>query len=219
MSSAARTGPSDIAPVKLLDPGRKRVAAATLAEAFWDDPAMGIVAPDERKRGRVGPWFWGMIVEYGLRWGEVWADDEAFAVAVWFPPGVTWTTLRGLRAGMAELPFRLGLRPARQYLAWTSVFAQLHHVVEGPHWYLVAIGTRPARQGRGLGSALVEVGTARADAAALPCYLETATEANVAFYRKRGFEVTGQVEVMGMTMYGMVRPSASPSASVEAVAT
>ncbi|MCY7418396.1 MAG: GNAT family N-acetyltransferase [Chloroflexi bacterium] len=60
-------------------------------------------------------------------------------------------------------------------------------------------------RGQGLGSALIELGTSRADAAGVPCYLETATQSNVDFYAKRGFEVTGQVHTAGSTIYGMVR--------------
>jgi ribosomal protein S18 acetylase RimI-like enzyme len=70
----------------------------------------------------------------------------------------------------------------------------------------MAIGTRSAAQGTGLGSALLEIGTAQADSAGLPCYLETGTENNVAFYSKRGFEVVGQADVYEFTLYGMVRP-------------
>jgi len=81
-----------------------------------------------------------------------------------------------------------------------------HKAGGGPHWYLLSVGTRPERQGQGLGKSLLEQGTAQADAAGLPCYLETATEENVAFYSKRGFEVTGQAEVQGFTVSGMVRP-------------
>jgi hypothetical protein len=51
----------------------------------------------------------------------------------------------------------------------------------------------------------VEVGTSRADAAGLPCYLETATQSNVDFYTKRGFEVVGQADFDGHTLTGMAR--------------
>ena len=86
-----------------------------------------------------------------------------------------------------------------------SATGPFHKTVHGPHWYLVTIGTRKARQGQGLGGTLVEVGTSRADAAGVPCYLETATQRNVDFYAKRGFEVVGQAEVEGFTLFGMVR--------------
>ena len=87
-----------------------------------------------------------------------------------------------------------------------SATEPFHKAVHGPHWYLGMVGTRPERQGQGLGQALLAVGTDQADAEGLPCYLETGTEANVAFYSKRGFEVTGEAKAEGFTVWAMVRP-------------
>jgi ribosomal protein S18 acetylase RimI-like enzyme len=70
----------------------------------------------------------------------------------------------------------------------------------------MTVGARRARQGQGLGSQLVEMGTSRADEARVPCYLETGTDSNIAFYRKRGFEIIGQTDLHGHTLTGMVRP-------------
>jgi hypothetical protein len=50
------------------------------------------------------------------------------------------------------------------------------------------------------------VGTSRADAAGVPCYLDTGTQSNIDFYTKRGFEVVGQADFDGHTLTGMVRP-------------
>lgn len=182
-------------------------AAATLGEAFWDDPLLQIVAPDERTRRASGPWLMGTIVEYGLRWGEVWGNDDASAVAVWLPPESGAMTMgRMLRVGIGALPLKIGVGGTLRFLRAMSATEAFHKKIGGRHWYLVTIGTRQARQGQGLGSALVEVGTSRADAAGVPCYLETATQSNVDFYAKRGFEVVGQAEVEGFTLCGMVRP-------------
>ncbi len=70
-------------------------------------------------------------------------------------------------------------------------------LVDGPHWYLWALGVAPERQGQGIGGALLAPILARADAEGLPCYLETQTEANVAFYARRGFEVLAADELPG----------------------
>ncbi len=67
------------------------------------------------------------------------------------------------------------------------------------------LGTSPEAQGKGLGGALVEYGTSQADEAGISCYLETATESNVAFYKKRGFQVMNQADILGFTLYGMLR--------------
>jgi ribosomal protein S18 acetylase RimI-like enzyme len=192
--------------VKTLRTDQLEAAAKTLAEAFWDDPLLQIVAPNEKKRAAVGPWFFSRSVAYGMRWGEVSANDDASAVAVWFPPGNTDITPgRMLRVGMGAFPFRAGINGTLRFMRAISATEKFHKAVEGPHWYLMAMGTRPTRRGTGLGSALLEKGTAQADATEIPCYLETGTESNVAYYSKRGFEVTGQANVLGFTLYGMVR--------------
>lgn len=50
---------------------------------------------------------------------------------------------------------------------------------------------------------------ARADAAGLPCYLETLSERNLPFYERYGFQVTfsGEVPEGGPMAWAMVRPS------------
>lgn len=90
------------------------------------------------------------------------------------------------------MPFRLGVSGSKRFVQALSATEPFHQTVHGPHWYLVSVGTRSEHRGQGLGSELIDVGTSRADAAGLPCYLETGTQANIDFYAKRGFEVIGQ---------------------------
>jgi ribosomal protein S18 acetylase RimI-like enzyme len=184
-----------------LKPNQARAAASTLAEAFSDHPLMHILAPDQKRRADVAKWFFGAAINYGLRYnGEVSCNDDASAAAIWFPPGHTHLSpVRMLRAGMGAMPFKAGINGTLRFVRAMPVTEAFHKAVDGPHWYLLAIGTRPDVQGTGLGGALVELGTAQADKAKIPCYLETATESNVAFYRKRGFEVTGEAEIYGFT--------------------
>ena len=165
-----------------------------------------MLEPDEDKRRKSGPWLFSRGVSVGVRWGQVSCNDDASAVAIWLPPGNTELTAgRMLRVGFGALPFKVGFAGAVRFIRALSTAEKFRKAVGGPHWYLMGIGTRPERQGEGLGSALMEIGTSQADAAGVPCYLETATESNVAFYSKRGFEVTGQADVLGFTIYGMVR--------------
>jgi ribosomal protein S18 acetylase RimI-like enzyme len=197
--AANRTGVS----IERVDARHAAAAAATPGAAFLDDPLVRFIAPDETRRRQAGPWYLGIVVQYGLRWGEVWGTHDASAVAVWLPPDSGEMRLgRTLRLGVARVPLRLGLSGSRRLLQALSATEPFHRTVQGPHWYLVAVGTRADRRGQGLGSALVDVGTSMADAAGLPCYLETATPTNIRFYLGHGFAVIGQTELKGCTLTG-----------------
>jgi ribosomal protein S18 acetylase RimI-like enzyme len=193
--------------VEALRPSQESAAAQTLAEAFSGDPLLEILAPDPARRVKLGPPMMGVLLAYGLRYGHVWANEDASAVAIWLhPESGPMTMPRMLRAGFWRAPFMLGPDGMGRMSRAMSATEGFHKQVHGPHWYLMTVGTRTARQGQGLGSALVELGTSRADAAGVPCYLETGTDSNIAFYRKRGFEVIGQADCYGHTLTGMVRP-------------
>ena len=63
-----------------------------------------------------------------------------------------------------------------------------HH----PHWYLFFIALESNQRGRNIGAKLMAPVLQSADAAMLPCYLETPFPQTLPFYRKLGFEVTGE---------------------------
>jgi len=192
--------------VESLPPDRQREAALTLAEAFTNDPLLEILAPDLARRAKLGPQMMSVLVAYGVRFGQVWSNDDASAVAIWLhPESGPMTMPRMLRVGMWRAPFMLGLTGMGRMSKAMSATEDFHKQVEGPHWYLMTVGTRTAMQGRGLGSQLVDMGTSRADDAGVPCYLETGTDSNIAFYQKRGFEIIGQADCYGHTLTGMVR--------------
>src|SRR5438270_334685 len=66
-----------------------------------------------------------------------------------------------------------------------------------PHWYLQAIGTDPARQGKGYGGVVMRHQLTFVDAAGLPAYLESSKEKNIPIYASFGFEVTGEIRLPG----------------------
>ena len=64
-----------------------------------------------------------------------------------------------------------------------------------PHWYLSVLGTDPTQQGKGVGGALLEPVLDRCDSQGLGAYLESSKEANIPFYQRFGFAVTGQIDL------------------------
>jgi ribosomal protein S18 acetylase RimI-like enzyme len=97
-----------------------------------------------------------------------------------------------------------------RFAAIGAAFAE--HSPTEPHCYLNMLATHPDWQRQGLGAALMEVVFAIADEAGLPCYLETETVENVAYYRRYGFEVRSEWDLSaggepGPHMWGMLRPA------------
>jgi ribosomal protein S18 acetylase RimI-like enzyme len=66
-----------------------------------------------------------------------------------------------------------------------------------PHWYLSVIGSEPAHRGTGAGGAIVRAVTDRCDAEGLPAYSESSKESSFGFYRRFGFEVSGETPTPG----------------------
>jgi ribosomal protein S18 acetylase RimI-like enzyme len=96
-----------------------------------------------------------------------------------------------------------------RFLKLTAYMRDRH--VKGPHFYLFAIGVEPSRQGRGVGKTLLHELNARADAARMPCYLETEKAINVRLYQSVGYRVVTDELIPGfdsLRMWTMLRPPA-----------
>lgn len=174
-------------------------SAAVQGRAFFDDPAMVFTFPDDAGRRERLPWLMQVGIACGLRLGHV--DTTAGAMlghAVWLPPGSTAMTPEVLNDnGFADAASRMGDASLARFGAFMDAASEAHErLMPGPHWYLMILGVDPSFQGQGVGTRLISPTLARADADGLPCYLETAKERNVVFYRKHGFEVLHEADVV-----------------------
>jgi ribosomal protein S18 acetylase RimI-like enzyme len=97
---------------------------------------------------------------------------------------------------------------------WGEVFVALEalHPIE-PHWYLGTLGVAPHKQRRGFGLSLLREWLRAVDRDGVGAYLETDTERNVGFYGSVGFEVEGEIEVLGAPIWRMSRPPAPTGAT------
>ncbi len=167
-------------------------AVQMLARAFFDDPMVMYVVPDEDRRRRSLPWFFRLAARYGQAYGETFTTpDKVDGAAIWLPPGNTIaSTLRMIRLGLLAAPFKFGLPSFMRFMSALNHLERFHkRDVPPEHWYLFILGVEPARQGQGVGGTIIQPILERADHDRLPCYLETMKERNVTFYRKHGFEV------------------------------
>jgi GNAT superfamily N-acetyltransferase len=181
-----------------------RAIAGALTLAFHDDPVQRFLFPEDRVYERRGRRNFELLTRRLLGVGAVHVTTGLEGAALWLPPGADLTgglggTLFGLRSAFA---MGAALRRAAHLL---EELARRHP--REPHWYLPVLGTAPAHQGRGLGSALLAPVLARADREGLPAYLESSKAENLPFYRRHGFEVVGQVRVEGgPELWPMLRP-------------
>lgn len=160
---------------------------ATIVLAFSGDPAARWAFADPHVYFEIFPRF---VRAFG---GKAFDEGSAHhiagrAVALWIPPG-----LAPDEGAMIALVEQAVAESERE--AIFSTFEQMakFHPAE-PHWYLPLIGTDPAQQGRGHGSALLRHALAICDRDKLPAYLEASSPRNVPLYRRHGFEVLGNIQ-------------------------
>ncbi|MFF4776010.1 GNAT family N-acetyltransferase [Microtetraspora fusca] len=193
MSSLART--ADHADVE--------AAVRTLTRAFADYPwTRHTVAADDHL-GRIGRFQELFVTRIGLPHGRVWVTPDSAAVSVWTTPEST-----GIGEVFVELaPAFAELSGDRAPFAASAEAALAPYRPAEPVWFLGTVGVDPDHQGKGLGRAVIEPGIRAAEEAGVPAFLETSTEANVAFYRRLGFEVTAEVDLPdgGPRTWAMIR--------------
>lgn len=165
-----------------------------LAAAFDGDPVWSYLAsPKADWSARAGAWFEADARAQLKGHGEVLVDDQVRGAAIWAPPkhwkGTTGEAL-AIAVPSARL-FRTGLVKAIR----TITKMEAKHPKDPEHWYLAILGTDPAHQGSGVGSALIRQITDRCDEQGLGAYLESSKETNVPFYARHGFEVRDEIQL------------------------
>lgn len=186
---------------------------AMFARAFADDPVWVWMCKERVARfTRLAAPFFAIETRQYLPSASAWTVPGANAGALWAPPGA-WRTSLADMARWAPSALRLfGVHLPRS-LSALAVVDKVHP--REPHWYLALLGTDPDQQGTGLGSAVLRPVLGLCDEAGLGAYLESSKEANVSFYERHGFEVTGRVEMgrdhSGPPMWTMWREPQVPS--------
>jgi ribosomal protein S18 acetylase RimI-like enzyme len=165
-----------------------------LARAFQEDPIVDWVFRDERRRPKYTRRFFEGRARVLIGQREIYLAEDCAAAAMWARPD-EWRDppLQAFKE-LAILTPGVGRRAVQVMRGLIQV--ESHHPKE-PHWYLAVLGTEPARQGEGLGSALLRRVLHDCDRDEVPAYLETGTERNVAFYTRHGFKVRDEFRLPG----------------------
>ncbi|KAJ6561079.1 hypothetical protein DFH09DRAFT_1160395 [Mycena vulgaris] len=140
--------------------------------------------------------------------GELWVagfgPTDICAVACWFGPGTDFLDTEEQRAaGWNELQSKFTPELAKwwseyfipRYNTWNE--ACLGKGMKRKSWHLDLLGTSRDHQHKGLAAALIQAVESKAAAEGVMMFLETTNEPNVAFYKKRGFVVRGDISIVG----------------------
>ncbi|HEY2034363.1 MAG TPA: GNAT family N-acetyltransferase [Rhizomicrobium sp.] len=177
---------------------RKATAADTvplsrsLARAFYTDPVFSHFLPDDSTRLKKLEGVMRILFKLGEPHGACYTTANYESITLWRPPN-EWdvpfmayiTNGPALIAAFGGGIFRV--------LATMDRMEKIHPHI--PHWYLQTIGTDPAFQGKGYGGVIMRHTLATADAAHMPCYLESSKDTNIPIYQSFGFKVTGEIQV------------------------
>lgn len=190
---------SGVVSVGQLDATHADEVTALLCEAFVDYPVMRHVlgdAPDYAGRlvrliglFTAGRWFRGQPV-LGLR-----GADGSLQAAITMTPRGRFDTPPAL-AELAEATWNtLGADAKQRYATLCQAWAATEPA--GEHWHVNMLGVAAGAHGAGFGGRLLAAALelAAKDPAAQAVDLTTEDPANLGFYTRRGFEVTGQRRV------------------------
>jgi ribosomal protein S18 acetylase RimI-like enzyme len=171
-----------------------------LTRAFIADPVARWFFPERERYRTAFPMLARLFCGEAILHRSAFVTEDLAAAALWHDPFSEPD--EGALAGFLDET----IAPARKTAAF-GVFAAMGAChPAAPHWYLPMIGVIPTLQRRGHGSSLMRHALRLCDQTGMPAYLEATTRRSVAFYRKHGFQVSGEIAVGDCPiLYPMVR--------------
>ena len=202
--------------VAILFPDQDEQAAGVLGRAFVDDPLIKAILPpidDSAERARRMSQLFAVALASQRAGGQpvlgVLHEGRVAATAIIEqapkPPSTVSIVLHGIGL-IPALVQAGGVGGVRRAVVALDTLSR--NRPPRAHLYLNVLGVEPILQRRHFGVALLDwlanQSALRSDL--IGVYLETATEANVAYYSNRGYRVTGEIYPLGVRMWQMLQP-------------
>jgi GNAT superfamily N-acetyltransferase len=190
--------------------------ATLLAEAMDDDPAYNFLFPRGQNRAAgLEDFFAGNLrthLPYRCTYVGVVGPTVVATVTMRPPGGISISLRTMIRRGLLPFAYAHGLGAVRRMLILKGAYDAIEARLAGGerHWLVHMMAVDPARQGRGLGSQLLNfildaTVDARTTEGMSPAVLTTHKKRNVVFYERVGFEVDDvrEVSLMGEAPYSV----------------
>ena len=207
MTARPDTSPDQLAPgIRKVTPADLETVIAMFSRGYDADPFINyLVKQDARREKRKRRFMKAGLTRLGLPFGETYMTEGGDGAAIWQPPA---GRPHGLRHDLSMLVALVGVSGLGGVTRSISAFAtaEKRHPKE-PHYYLLAIGVDPYRQGQGIGSSLLAPMIARIDREGIGAYLESSNERNLPLYQRFGFELRDVFDLPkgGPRIWGMWR--------------
>ena len=168
--------------------------------AFSADPIVRWMYPSPQEYLTNFPNFIKSFGGKAFDYQTVYYSDFYSGAAFWFPPQIE----PDMDAVVGIIQKTISTENLAQMLSLLEQMSHFHP--SEPHWYLAILGVEPIQQKKGYGSALMQQILNHCDRYNQLAYLESSNIANLTFYEKHGFEVTGIIQAGNSpTMFPMVR--------------
>jgi GNAT superfamily N-acetyltransferase len=181
--------------IRPADPSRIAHIAEVIGRAFVTEPMMawplgGRTDDLEERCIR----YHALFIEPMMDRGIIWETTDGHGALVLVPPEQADALDDALHVNDSSTHnvFHDGGR--RYELFWEWVASK---IPREPLWHLDSVAVAPGRQGRGIGSALIEFGLEQARESGTAMVLETGTQRNVPLYARHGFQVVEEADSPG----------------------
>ena len=195
-----------------LDRHTRNEVAVLGARSFYDDPFFIHLSADPMLRARgLALYMRSHLVALRDAAVATGARDRAgnlVGVCVWQKPGTYPLPVAAQVGEMVGAVRALIPRPQALLTGLRYTLAVEKARPRDDHWYLSLLATDPMAWRRGVGTGLMEPSLETVDQDGLPAYVETQKEANLAYYRRFGFEETSRLTPSpgGPPLFTMTRP-------------
>jgi ribosomal protein S18 acetylase RimI-like enzyme len=166
------------------------------------------------RRARALELFFVRVLDGLLRRGLVcgaFCDGLLVGVCAMVPPGNCRPKFAEMLSMLPSLVAGNRAGTVLRLTRWVGKWA--HRDLAEPHWHLGPVAVDPGLQGQGIGTALLTACCSRLNDHSTVSYLETDRYKTVRFYRKFGFDVIAEAEVLGVPTWFMSRPGAGSTHS------
>ena len=188
--------------VEQLTPRMKDDAARVLARAFVTNP-LHVAVFGEDRLARNEAFFQTALERMKGRMLVALDGEQLVGLVHWVhSPACQFSLVEKLRMAPALIA-RFGAPSAMRVSSWLAAWSRRDP--QHPHTHLGPIGVDPPAQGRRVGHRLMEEYCHELDRTGAAGYLETDRSENVRFYRRFGFAITDEIDVLGVRNYLMSR--------------